>query len=119
MYHSLSSLFEHKLTFIEPQEQQDKDYYHEVFNEEPEELNESGTLKDYYLSTDDSIFIGIESSINEKVKLKLILEGMKISSGEHKDKTEVIFLLKEKSRKVFELTSTTDGRDLFFSFEFA
>ncbi len=44
---------------------------------------------------------------------------MKISSGEYKDKTEVIFLLKEKSRKVFELTSTTDGRDLFFSFEFA
>ena len=119
MYHSISSLFEHKLTFIEPQEQQDKDYYHEVFNEEPEELNESGTLKDYYLSTDDSIFIGIESSINEKVKLKLILEGMKISSGEYKDKTEVIFELNEKGRKVFEVVATTDDENLSFLFEFA
>ena len=119
MYHSLSSLFEHKLTFVEPQEQQDKDYYHEVFNEEPEELNESGTLKDYYLSTDDNIFIGIESSINEKVKLKLILEGMKISSGEYKDKTEVIFELNEKSRKVFEAVATTDDNNLSYLFEFA
>ena len=107
------------MTFIEPQEQQDKDYYHEVFNEEPKELNESGTLKDYYLSTDDSIFIGIESSINEKVKLKLILEGMKISSGEYKDKTEVIFELNEKGRKVFEVVATTDDENLSFLFEFA
>ena len=119
MYHSLSSLFEYKLTFLPPQEADDKDYNHEVFNEEGEELVDGGKLMQYYLENDDNIIIGIESKYNQTLKLKLILEGLKISKGEFTDKTEIVFELKANKRKVFETVISSEDDDLSFKFEFA
>ena len=118
MYHSLSSLFEYKLTFLPPQEEDDKDYNHEVFNEEGEELDNEGKLLQYYMDNDDNIIIGIDSKYQQSLKLKLILEGLKISKGEFKDKTEVVFELKPNKRKVFETVIVSED-DLSFKFEFA
>ena len=120
MYHTLSSLFEHKLSFVEQEEYKDKDYYHEVFNEEPEPLNDEGTLKDYYISEgDDKYIIGIENNTKQKMKLKLTLEGMKLSRGEFEGKIEAVFELKENSRKIFEAIVTTDDENVSFEFDFA
>ena len=119
MYHSLSSLFEHKLTFVEPIEDDDKDYYHEVFDEEPEDLSENGELKQYYIEGDDNVIIGIESLAKEKLKLKLTLEGLKFTKVEFKDKTELIFELKGKGRKVFETIITNNDENVSFLFGFA
>ena len=119
MYHSLSSLFEYDLHFISPEKEIDKEYNHEVFKEEGEELDNEGKLIQYFLETDDNIFIGIENKYNQKLKLKLILEGIKISSGEFKDKTEFVFELNAKKRKVFETIIASDEEDLSFKFEFA
>jgi len=118
MYHSLSSLFEYKLTFLPPQEEDDKDYNHEVFNEEGEELDNEGKLLQYYMETDDNIIIGIDSKYQQSLKLKLILEGIKISKGEFKDKMELVFELKPNKRKVFETVIVSED-DLSFKFEFA
>ena len=119
MYHSLSSLFEYNLAFITPRDEIDKDYNHEVFNEEGEELDENGKLVQYYVEIDDNIIIGIENKYIQNLKLKLILEGIKISSGEFKDKMEFTFELKAHRRKVFETVIVSDEEDLSFKFEFA
>jgi len=107
------------LTFLPPQEADDKDYNHEVFNEEGEELVDGGKLMQYYLENDDNIIIGIESKYNQTLKLKLILEGLKISKGEFTDKTEIVFELKANKRKVFETVISSEDDDLSFKFEFA
>ena len=119
MYHTLSSLFEYKLAFITPQVDDDKDYNHEVFNEEGEAIDTEGKLKQYILETDDNIFIGISSEVNKDLKLKLILEGLKISKGVDKGKSEVIFDLKMNKRKVFETEVATEDEELSYQFVFA
>jgi len=119
MYHTLSSLFEYKLAFVNPQEDDDKDYNHEVFNEEGEVIDTDGKLKQYILETDDNIFIGISSEANKDLKLKLILEGLKIAKGTDKGKSEVIFDLKKNKRKVFETEVASEDEELSYQFVFA
>ena len=70
------------------------------------------------MDNDDNIIIGIDSKYQQSLKLKLILEGLKISKGEFKDKTEVVFELKPNKRKVFETVIVSED-DLSFKFEFA
>ena len=119
MYHTLSSLFEYKLAFVNPQEDDDKDYNHEVFNEEGEAVDTDGKLKQYILETDDNIFIGISSEANKDLKFKLILEGLKISKGTDKGKSETIFDLKSNKRKVFETEVSSEDEELSYQFVFA
>ena len=119
MYHSLSSLFEYDLTFTKAIKEIDKEYNHEVFNEEAEIIDKKGKLKQYFLEKDDNIYIiGISNDTDKDLKFKLILEGLKINNGEYKNKSEVIFELKAKKRKIFETIVIGDD-DLSFEFQFA
>ena len=118
MYHSLSSLFKFKVNFTSPQEEVDKEYNHEVFNEEGEELDKEGKLLQYYIEKENEIIIGIDNKYQHSLNLKLVLEGIKISKGEFKDKMEFVFELRPNSRKVFE-TIVISEDDLSFKFEYA
>ena len=119
MYHSISSLFEFDVTFTKYMKEIDKEYNHEVFNEEAEIIDKKGKLKQYFLEKDDNIYIiGISNEMDKDLKFKLNLEGLKINSGEYKNKSEVIFELKAKKRKIFETIVIGDD-DLSFEFQFA
>ncbi len=61
MYHSLSSLFKFKVNFTSPRDEKDKEYNHEVFNEEGEELDKEGKLLQYYIEKENEIIIGIDN----------------------------------------------------------
>ena len=118
-YHSLSSLFEFDLPFTIAMKEIDKEYNHEVFNEEAEIIDKKGKVKHYFLEKDDNIYIiGISNDTDKDLKFKLILERLKINSGEYKNKSEVIFELKAKKRKIFETIAIGDD-DLFCYFQFA
>ena len=89
-----------------------------MFNEEGEELDKEGKLLQYYIEKENEIIIGIDNKYQHSLNLKLVLEGIKISKGEFKDKMEFVFELRPNSRKVFETVIVSED-DLSFKFEFA
>jgi hypothetical protein len=119
MYHSLSSLFNFNCTITEAKEQKDPVYNHAVFDEEGEEIDENGKLKQYILEKDDdSYYIGIDNTSTQKLKLKLFLEGLKVNTGPFKGQTSPVFEINPNERKVFEVLIITDD-DISFRFDFA
>ena len=67
---------------------------------------------------DDSYYIGIDNSSSQKLKLKLVLEGLKVNDGPFKGQTTPIFELKPNERKVFDVLIVSDD-DITFKFDFA
>ena len=72
-----------------------------VFEEEGEEIDEDGYLKEYVHETKDGYLIGISNSSRRMQKLKILLEGL--YDIEYPTKEEVPFTLLGNSRKVFTL----------------
>ena len=119
MYHSLSSLFNFNCTISDAKEQKDPIYNHAVFDEEGEAIDDKGKLTQYILEKDDdSYYIGIDNSSSQKLKLKLVLEGLKVNDGPFKGQTTPIFELKPNERKVFDVLIVSDD-DITFKFDFA
>ena len=119
MYHSLSSLFNFNCTITDAKEESDPNYNHPVFDEEGEAIDDKGKLTQYILEKDDeSYYIGIDNSSTQKLKLKLILEGLKVNDGPYKGQTTPIFELNPKERKVFDVLIISDD-DITFNFDFA
>ena len=119
MYHSLSSLFNFNCTITDSKEENDPVYNHAVFDEEGEAIDDKGKLTQYILEKDDdSYYIGIDNSSTQKLKLKLILEGLKVNDGPYKGQTMPVFELKPKERKVFDVFIISDD-DISFKFDFA
>ena len=67
---------------------------------------------------DDSYYIGIDNSSNQKLKLKLVLEGLKVNDGPFKGQTTPVFELNANERKVFDVLIVSDD-DITFKFDFA
>ena len=119
MYHSLTSLFNFNCTITDAKEDKDPIYNHAVFNEEGEAIDDKGKLKQYILEKDDdSYFIGIDNSSSQKLKLKLLLEGLKVNDGPYKGQTAPVFELNGGERKVFDVLIVGDD-DVSFNFDFA
>ena len=119
MYHSLSSLFNFNCTITDSKEENDPVYNHAVFDEEGEAIDDKGKLTQYILEKDDdSYYIGIDNSSTQNLKLKLILEGLKVNDGPYKGQTMPVFELKPKERKVFDVLIISDD-DISFKFDFA
>ena len=119
MYHSLSSLFNFNCTISDAKEKKDPIYNHPVFNEEAEAIDDKGKLTQYILEKDDdSYYIGIDNASTQKLKLKLILEGLKVNEGPFKGQTTPVFELNGKERKVFDVLICSDD-DITFKFDFA
>ena len=119
MYHSLSSLFNFNCTISDAKEQKDPTYNHPVFDEEGEAIDDKGKLTQYILEKDDdSYYIGIDNASTQKLKLKLILEGLKVNDGPFKGQTTPVFELNAKERKVFDVLIISDD-DISFKFDFA
>ena len=119
MYHSLSSLFNFNCTISDAKDKKDPVYNHPVFNEEGEAIDDKGKLTQYILEKDDdSYYIGIDNSSTQKLKLKLILEGLKVNDGPFKGQTTPVFELNSKERKVFDVLICSDD-DITFKFDFA
>ena len=119
MYHTLSSLFNFNCTISDAKDQKDPIYNHAVFDEEGEAIDDKGKLTQYILEKDDdSYYIGIDNSSSQKLKLKLILEGLKVNDGPYKGQTLPVFELKPNERKVFDVLIISDD-DISFKFDFA
>ena len=119
MYHSLSSLFNFNCTISDAKEKKDPVYSHPVFDEEGEAIDDKGKLTQYILEKDDdSYYIGIDNSSSQKLKLKLVLEGLKVNDGPFKGQTTPIFELNANQRKVFDVLIVSDD-DISFKFDFA
>ena len=119
MYHSLASLFNFNCTISDAKDQKDPIYNHPVFDEEGEAIDDKGKLKQYILEKDDdSYYIGINNSSTQKLKLKLILDGLKVNDGPYKGQTTPIFEIKANERKVFDVLIVSDD-DISFKFDFA
>ena len=119
MYHSLSSLFNFNCTISDSKDKKDPIYNHAVFDEEAEAIDDKGKLNQYILEKDDdSYYIGIDNTSNSKLKLKLVLEGLKVSEGQFKGQTTPVFELNPNERKVFEVIICSDD-DISFKFDFA
>ena len=119
MYHSLSSLFNFNCTISDAKEKKDPEYNHPVFDEEGEAIDDKGKLTQYILEKDDdSYYIGIDNSSNQKLKLKLVLEGLKVNDGPFKGQTTPVFELNANERKVFDVLIVSDD-DITFKFDFA
>ena len=119
MYHSLTSLFNFNCTITDAKEEKDPVYNHAVFNEEGEAIDDKGKLKQYILEKDDdSYYIGIDNSSSQKLKLKLLLEGLKVNDGPYKGQTAPVFELNGGERKVFDVLIVGDD-DVSFNFDFA
>lgn len=67
---------------------------------------------------DDSYYIGIDNSSASKLKLKLVLEGLKVNDGPFKGQIEPVFEINAKERKVFDVLIVGDD-DISFKFDFA
>ena len=67
---------------------------------------------------DDSYYIGIDNSSASKLKLKLVLEGLKVNDGPFKGQTAPVFEINPKERKVFDVLIVSDD-DITFKFDFA
>ena len=119
MYYSYSSIFDYSIVIDKTEEKKDSISSHAVFDEEPEDINDNGELKQYTLSKDDdSYYIGIDNTGTKKYHLKLILEGLKVNDGPFKGQTEPIFELNPNERKVFDVLITTE-EDVTFEFALA
>ena len=119
MYYSLSSLFNFNCTIIDSKEENDPVYNHAVFDDEGEAIDDKGKLTQHILEKDDdSYYIGIDNSSEQKLKLKLILEGLKVNDGPYKGQTMPVFELKPKERKVFDVFIISDD-DISFKFDLA
>ena len=119
MYHSYSSLFNFNCTISDAKEQKDPIYNHAVFDEEGEAIDEKGKLTQYILEKDDdSYYIGIDNSSTQKLKLKLVLEGLKVNDGPFKGQTTPVFELQPNKRMVFDVLIVSDD-DITFKFDFA
>ena len=119
MYHHLSSLFNFNCTITDAKDQKDPIYNHAVFDEEPEAIDDKGKLTQYILEKDDdSYYIGIDNSSTQKLKLKLVLEGLKVNDGPYKGQTSPIFEINANERKVFDVLIISDD-DISFKFDFA
>jgi len=119
MYHSLSSLFNFNCTLSEAKDQKDPNYNHPVFDGEGEAIDDKGKLIQYVLEKDDdSYYIGIENASSQKLKLKLILEGLKVNDGPYKGQTTPVFEINSKERQVFDVLICSDD-DISFKFDFA
>ena len=119
MYHSFSSLFNYSIIIEKTEKKKDAISSHAVFDEEPEEVNDNGELKQYTLSKDDeSYYIGIDNSGTKKYHLKLILEGLEVNDGPFKGQTEPVFELNPNERKVFDVLIKSE-EDVTFEFALA
>ena len=119
MNYTKDSCFTFNCNIDEAKEKIDPIYNHSVFNEEGEAIDDEGKLKQYALEKDDeSYYIGIENLTTKKLKLKLILDGLKINDGPFKGETKPVFEINSKERKVFEALICSDD-DIFFNFDFA
>ena len=119
MYHSLSSLFNFNCTISDSKDKKDPIYNHAVFDEEGEAIDDKGKLIQYILEKDDeSYYIGIDNSSASKLKLKLVLEGLKVNDGPFKGQTSPVFELNPNERKVFDVLIVSDD-DITFKFDFA
>ena len=119
MYHSLSSLFNFNCTITDAKEDKDPIHNHPVFKEEGEAIDDKGKLMQYILEKDDeSYYIGIDNSSTQNLKLKLLLEGLKVNDGPYKGQTSPVFELKANERKVFDVLIVGDD-DVSFKFDFA
>ena len=104
MYHSFSSLFNFNATLSDSKEPKDPIYNHPVFDEKGEAIDGKGELTQYILEKDDdSYYIGIDNSSSQKLKLKLILEGLKVNDGPYNGKTTPVFELNSKKEKFLML----------------
>ena len=119
MYHSFSSLFNYSIIIKKTEKKKDSISSHAVFDEEPEEVNDNGELKQYTLSKDnESYYIGIDNSGIKKYHLKLILEGLEVNDGPFKGQTEPIFELNPNERKFFDVLIKSE-EDVTFEFGLA
>ena len=119
MYYSLSSLFNFNCTISDAKEKKDPIQNHPVFNEEGEAIDDKGKLTQYILEKDDdSYYIGFDNSSTQKLKLKLILEELKVNEGPFKGQTTPIFEINPNERKVFYVLIISDD-DITFKFDFA
>ena len=119
MYHSLSSLFNFNCTISDAKKETNPIYNHPVFDEEGEAIDDKGKLTQYILEKDDdSYYIGIDNSSLQNLKLKLVLEGLKVNEGPYKGQTSPIFEINSNERKVFDVLIISDD-DITFKFDFA
>ena len=122
MYYSLSSLFNFNCAisdFEENKQNEDANYNHPVFEEEGEAIDEAGKLVQYVLDNEDDTYVlGLDNSSGKKLKLKLILEGLKVSDGPYKGQTCPVFEIDNKGRVVFNVAVTSED-DISFQFDFA
>ena len=119
MYHSFYSLFNFHATISDSKEPKDPIYNHPVFDEEGEAIDYKGELTQYILEKDDdSYYIGIDNSSSQKLKLKLILEGLKVNDGPYKGQTTPVFELNSKERKIFDVLICRED-DITFQFDYA
>ena len=118
MNYSFSSLF--SFSYGIDCEMDNKALDETLFAEEPEAIDEDGTINQYVHEERNGYLIGLENKKKIKLKMKLEIEGLEFTDKEFKGKDVCVFEIDKNSKKVFSLT-TKKGYygDINFGFDYA
>ena len=89
-----------------------------VFNKEGQPLDCEPTLIQYSLEINDGYIIGIENTSKQKMKMKLVLEGLDLTDSNYKGRSSPTFFIDPKEKKTFQaaIKEKYTG-DVLFKFE--
>ena len=119
--YSLSSMFSLAYTVLSQNDTRTTENTNPVFDTEGEQIDEDGNLFQYIMEVNDGngYTIGLENTSGNKIKLKLILEGLTAADAEYKGQANPMFESLPNSKKVFNLRVKPNAEDLSFEFTYA
>ena len=121
MKYSISSLFSLSYSILDEDDDRTNESINPVFNEEGEQIDENGYLFQYLMENDDGegYTVGLENVSGYRIKLKLVLEGLKAVDAEYRGQANPVFESQPKSKKVFNLKIDPRADGLSFEFTYA
>ena len=89
-----------------------------VFNKEGQPLDNEPSLVQYSLEINGGYIIGLENTSKQKMKIKLVLEGLDLTDSNYKGRNSPIFFIDPKEKKTFQaIIKDKYTGDVLFKFE--